>query len=66
MTTLQTTQLLVNIVPLKQLADRMLPRDSTLRMLILSEPDYLPRQEALVKIGVYVRLLYGELRVNQD
>ena len=58
---MQTADLLVNMIPLKQLAERMLPRNSTLRMLILSEPDYLPRTEALVKIVVYARLLYREL-----
>ncbi len=60
MITLQTTQVLVNMVPLKQLAERILPRKSILRMLVLSEPDYLPRQEALVKIEIFVKLLYQE------
>jgi len=50
----------VSFVELKRLAVSLLPRSSTLRSLILSEPDYLPRQEGLIKITVYAKLLYQE------
>ena len=51
----------VSLIDLKNLARTMLPSSSALRQLILSEPDYLPADEAMIKAGVYVRLLYHEL-----
>jgi hypothetical protein len=52
----------VSFVELKTLARNLLPHDSTLRALILSEPDSLPRAAVLAKIEVFSRLLYRELR----
>lgn len=52
----------VSLVELKRLAEKLLPRASTLRMLILSEPDYLQKDVALAKIEIFVKLLYQELR----
>jgi len=51
----------VSLVELKILANRMLPRNSILRALILSELDYLPKVEARVKAEVYARLLHEEI-----
>ena len=51
----------VYLKELKLLAKKMLPTTSLLRSLILDEPDYLPKIEALVKAEVYARLLYEEL-----
>ncbi len=55
------TQQLVSIIRLKKVAIEMLPVDSALRKLILSEPDEMAREELLVKIEIYSKLLYGEL-----
>jgi len=52
---------IVNMDGLKKLAQKVLDRDSALRMLILSEPDELPRIAALAKIDVFLKLLYREL-----
>jgi len=52
----------VSFVELKRLAVSLLPRNSILRNLILSEPDYVPRQEGLVKVMVYSKILHQELR----
>jgi hypothetical protein len=51
----------VSLVELKRLAEKLLPRTSALRMLILSEPDFLQRNVALAKIEIFVKLLYHEL-----
>ena len=51
----------VSFVGLKTLARNLLPHDSTLRALILSEPDSLLRAAGLAKIEVFSRLLYREL-----
>ena len=48
------------MVELKEDAKRMLPPNSTLLALILSDPDHLPRPMALEKILAYSRLLYLE------
>jgi len=58
---MQVTEQAVSLVELKRLAQKLLPRTSILRSLILSEPDYLPRQVAVAKIEIFVRLLYQEL-----
>ncbi len=50
----------VDFVKLKEMAKEMLPSDSNLRMLILSEPDNLPAEKALAKIEIYLKLLYKE------
>jgi hypothetical protein len=49
------------MIDLKNLARTMLPSSSALRDLILSEPDYLPSSEVLIKVRVYSRLLYREI-----
>lgn len=52
---------MMSFVELKRLATELLPANSTLRRLILSEPDEVPRIEGLGKLTVYVKLLYSEL-----
>lgn len=54
----------ISLVELKQLAIKLLPGKSLLRSIILSEPDFLPRQEGLIKVGFFVKLLYEELKHN--
>jgi hypothetical protein len=54
-------QTLVSVVELKKLAGTKLPPSSSLRDLILSEPDYLPDEEVQIKVRMYSRLLYLEL-----
>jgi hypothetical protein len=50
------------LVDLKKLVTSVLPSRSVLRMLILSEPDTLTRENAFAKLEIYVRLLYSELK----
>ncbi len=50
-----------NLVELKSMAVKLLPPTSALRALLLSEPDILPRNVAVAKIEVFLRLLYQEL-----
>jgi len=50
------------MVELKKLAGRLLPSNSTLRFLILSEPDNLSTEAARAKVDVYVKLLYEEIK----
>ena len=52
----------VSMIDLKNLARTMLPSSSALRDLILSEPDTIPSEAAVVKVGMYSRLLYRELK----
>ena len=47
---------------LKATVSKALPVTSQLRSIILSQPDYVPRREALAKLEIFVDLLYGELR----
>ena len=54
----------VSIVELKNLARSMLPSSSALRGIILCEPDYLPREEVAIKVRVYSKLLYREMKVK--
>jgi len=54
----------VSIVELKKLARSMLPSSSSLRGLILSEPDCLPKEEVAIKLRVYSKLLYREMRAK--
>jgi len=49
------------LMEIKETARKLLPKDSLLRSLILSEPDFLPRQVGLAKVEVFARLLYQEL-----
>jgi hypothetical protein len=55
-------QELVSMIDLKNLARTMLPSSSALRDLILSEPDTISSEAAVVKVGIYSRLLYRELK----
>lgn len=52
----------VSLKQLKELAKEILPTDSNLRMLILSEPDMLPIAEAMAKMDVYLKLLHKEFK----
>jgi hypothetical protein len=54
----------VSLVSLKSLAAKMLDGGSMLRMLVLAEPDLLPREAAIAKVQVFVRVLYEELIVK--
>jgi hypothetical protein len=56
----------VSIVELKNLARRILPSSSSLRRLILSVPDYLPKEEVAIKVRVYSRLLYRDEPCNRN
>jgi hypothetical protein len=56
----QDSKELVSVVELKDLARRLLPRGSALRDLILSEPDAVPRDEVIIKVRMYSRLLQRE------
>ncbi len=51
----------ISLVELKEIAKRALSKNSTLRALILTEPDLLPREIGMAKIHVFVKLLYQEL-----
>ena len=51
----------VSLAELKRIAKRLMPADSMLRKLILSEPDIIPREKAIVKIEMYSRMLCEEL-----
>jgi hypothetical protein len=57
-------QELVSMVELKKLAGTKLPPSSALRDLILSEPDYLPDGEVMIKVRMYSKLLYRELNLS--
>ena len=46
----------VNLKPLKRFASDGLPRGSHLRELILLEPDELPVEEFLSRLGTWLRL----------
>ena len=52
----------VSVVGLKNLARSSLPSSSALRELILSEPDYLPKEEVAIKVKMYSKLLYREMK----
>jgi hypothetical protein len=54
----------ISVAELKILAKKFLPKDSTLRSIIISEPDFLPRNEIPMRVDMYVRLLDLELRQN--
>jgi hypothetical protein len=51
----------ISLASLKSLAAEMLDRHSMLRLLVLAEPDLLPREQALAKVQVFSRILYEEL-----
>ncbi|MDE1764248.1 MAG: hypothetical protein KGH88_08385 [Thaumarchaeota archaeon] len=51
----------LSLVDLKSLAKRFLSPNSTLKMLILSEPDKVTRNEGIAKLEIFLKLLYQEL-----
>ncbi len=51
----------ISLAEIKETARKVLPKDSLLLALILSEPDFLPRQIGLAKVEVFAKLLYQEL-----
>jgi hypothetical protein len=53
---------MVSFLSLKEMVQRLLDRRSLLRLLVLSEPDSLPRPAALAKVEIFVRLLYEDER----
>mgnify|MGYP001005640188 CR=1 FL=1 len=55
---------IVNITPLKQLAIERLPKDSTLREVLLCEPDEMTATEYLIKIPTWQKLLKIEVSKN--
>jgi len=52
----------ISLVELKRLAESYLSATSLLRYLILSEPDYLPREATLAKVEIFAKLLHEELK----
>jgi len=54
----------VDIAELKKLARSMLPSSSAQRWLILSRPDCLSREEVAIKVRMYSKLLYREMKVK--
>lgn len=58
------TRDVISIIELKKLARTKLPSSSALKDLILSEPDYLPENEVVVKVRMYSKLLYRELNIS--
>lgn len=50
---------------LKSTVQKLLPPSSMLRNLILGEPDFIPRSEALVKIPMFAKMLDAELTSAQ-
>jgi hypothetical protein len=53
---------LLDMRKLKALSEKLLPPRSLLRKIILSEPDYIPRPEGLVKLPLFAKMLDEELR----
>jgi len=51
----------ISLAQLKEHARKILPKSSFLRKLILAEPDHLPRDVAIGKIEIFLRLLYQEM-----
>jgi hypothetical protein len=47
---------------LKALSEKLLPSNSLLRSIILSEQDYVPRSEGLVKLPLFAEILDFELK----
>ena len=54
----------ISLTEIKETARKLLPRESLLRALILSEPDLMPRQIGLAKVEVFAKLLYQELGIS--
>ena len=49
-------RLLIDLKPLKQFATKSLPADSTLRSIILSEPDQVTTLEFLARLDIFLKL----------
>lgn len=58
---MQDTELL-DLRKLKSVAEKLLPPSSLLRQIIVSEPDYIPRSEGLVKLPLFAKMLDFELK----
>ncbi|MCS4538988.1 MAG: hypothetical protein HYY67_09045 [Thaumarchaeota archaeon] len=50
----------INIRPLKELATKILPKDSVLREIILGDKDELGAEEYIAKVDIWLRLLGRE------
>jgi hypothetical protein len=59
---LQIKNDLVSLKEMKKDAARILPPRSIVRRLILSESDYLPREQAISKCYLYLEMLQKERR----
>jgi hypothetical protein len=55
----------VSLVELKRLALQLLPTNSSLRAILLSEPDFIPKQEAYALMPIFITLLYKEVGGEQ-
>lgn len=53
---------LVSMARLKELVRSKPGKDGTFRALILSEPDQIQKEDFIVKVGVWLRVLDEELR----
>ncbi|MDG6978052.1 MAG: hypothetical protein JRN58_03130 [Nitrososphaerota archaeon] len=54
----------VDLHPLKRVAEMILPTDSILRAVLLSEPDSLKARDYLAKLGTWLALLRQEEEVR--
>jgi hypothetical protein len=52
----------VDIRPLKTLSSELLPQDSMLRRVLLSEPDVIPASDYACKLGTWLVILKEEFR----
>ena len=57
--TIQTSS--VSLVELKRLALQLLPTNSSLRTILLSVPNFVPKQEAYALMQIFITLLYKEV-----
>ena len=51
----------VSFVETKRLGQLVLPHGSPLRSILLTQPDLLPRSEALPQIELFIRMLFLEV-----
>ncbi len=54
-------RVVIDLRPLKRLAARVLPTDSLLRRVLMSEPDQMEAIEYVAKLGTWQALLREEL-----
>lgn len=57
-------QKVVNVHPLKRMAAKVLPDDSILRRVLLSEPDSLEAGEYVAKLGTWLVILREEMTTD--